>query len=262
MGKEIIKYLVLFFAPLAGGLLVYVIPKGKHTHYKLLMVFAGSYLFSITVTHILPELYEMQEDVRLIGVYVLAGFFLQQILEYFTSGVEHGHLPASAHDDHEGHHHHHHHTHEGHTVSAVVLLIALCIHAFLEGGMLTQPAEVASAYNLHAVLLGITLHRVPAAFALVAVLRAQLPSGKSAFYYLILFSLAAPAGLLLSNFLTTHHILEAEGLVYLYALVSGNFLYISTTIVFESSPEHRFNAKKLLVAVAGATLALMAEMVG
>jgi hypothetical protein len=29
------------------------------------------------------------------------------------------------------------------------------------------------------------------------------------------------------------------------ALVSGNFLHISTTIVFESSPEHHFNARKL-----------------
>jgi hypothetical protein len=44
--------------------------------------------------------------------------------------------------------------------------------------------------------------------------------------------------------------------MYVYAVVSGNFLHISTTIVFESSPEHRFNAKKMAVAIVGALLAV------
>jgi hypothetical protein len=50
-------------------------------------------------------------------------------------------------------------------------------------------------------------------------------------------------------------------LIYLYALVSGNFLHISTTIVFESSPEHRFHAKKLAVAVVGALVAVAVEYI-
>jgi hypothetical protein len=44
-----------------------------------------------------------------------------------------------------------------------------------------------------------------------------------------------------------------------YALVCGNFLHISTTIVFESSPAHRFNGKKLTVAVLGALVAVAIE---
>jgi hypothetical protein len=47
--------------------------------------------------------------------------------------------------------------------------------------------------------------------------------------------------------------------VLLYALVSGNFLHISTTIVFESSPEHHFNARKLTVAILGALVAVAVE---
>jgi hypothetical protein len=49
--------------------------------------------------------------------------------------------------------------------------------------------------------------------------------------------------------------------MYLYALVCGNFLHISTTIVFESSPEHRFNARKLAVAFTGALVAVAVEYI-
>ena len=88
----ILKLLVLFLTPLLSGLLIYLVPKSKGVNYKLLLVFSGSYLFSITVIHILPELYKKGDALELIGLFVLAGFFLQHLLEYFTSGVEHGHI--------------------------------------------------------------------------------------------------------------------------------------------------------------------------
>ena len=241
--------LILFFAPLLAGSLIYILPEGRQQNYRLWLVFAGAYLFAITVSHVLPELYREYEDVKLIGIFVLAGFFLQQILEYFTSGVEHGHV----HD----HHDHHHHAHgQTERLSAMVLLVALCIHAFLEGAMLAQPAAAGPVYDTNAVLIGIVLHRAPAAFALMTVLVFQLGSKKRAWWYLVVFSLAAPLGLLLSRYLAAQHILEADGLMYLYAIVCGNFLHISTTIVFESSPEHRFEGRKLVVAVLGASLAV------
>ena len=95
-----LKLLVLFFTPLLSGLAIYLIPKKKDSSFKLLLVFAGSYLFAITVIHILPELYRQDLGIEWIGVFVLAGFFLQQLLEYFTSGVEHGHIHTHEHDDH------------------------------------------------------------------------------------------------------------------------------------------------------------------
>ena len=257
----LVKLLVLFFTPLISGLFIYFIPKGKNTNYKLLLVFAGSYLFSITIIHILPELFRQTIATEWIGLFVLAGFFLQQLLEYFTSGVEHGHLHA--HDHHHGHSHSHSHSHEPTTnqsVSAIVLLSALCIHAFLEGGMLAQPISMGPhGYDMNAILLGIALHRAPAAFALMTVLAVQLGSRSRAIPHLVGFSLAAPIGLLLSTYLSNIEILTASGMVMLYAVVSGNFLHISTTIVFESSPEHRFNAKKMAVAVIGALLAVAVE---
>jgi zinc transporter ZupT len=250
-----LKFLVLFFTPLVSGLLIYLVPKSKGSNYRLLLVFAGSYLFAITVIHILPELYVQNEEVELIGLFVLAGFFLQQLLEYFTSGIEHGHIHA-----HEVHDHHHHSTQQK-SISALVLLTALCIHAFLEGCLLAQPAGSGPIYDENAVLLGIALHRAPAAFALMTVLAFQLHSKNRALPYLIGFSLAAPLGLFLSSYLASNEIISTTFLLYTYALVCGNFLHISTTIVFESSPEHRFNARKLAVAIFGALIAVGVEYI-
>lgn len=253
------KLLVLFLAPLLSGLLIYLIPKNKGNNFKLLLVFAGSYLFGLTVIHILPDLYQTSAELELTGLFVLTGFFLQQLLEYFTSGVEHGHMHVREHGKHSHGHSHLHHSQSSRTLSAFVLLVALCVHAFLEGAMLAKPISIGSLYNVDAILLGIALHRAPAAFALMTVLTHQLHSRARALPHLLGFSLAAPAGLLLSTYLVNHEVLSTQGLLYLYALVSGNFLHISTTIVFESSPEHRFNAKRMVVAVVGSLLAVAVE---
>lgn len=250
-----LKLIVLFFTPLLSGLMIFLVPKGKNTNYKMLLVFAGSYLFAITVIHILPELYRQSLGLELIGLFVLIGFFLQQLLEYFTSGVEHGHIHSDASHTHShvGHHHQ--------SVSAIVLLTALCIHAFLEGAMLAESASARPVYDQYAILLGIALHRAPAAFALMTVLAVQLRSRKKAIPYLAGFSLAAPVGLLISNYLTHEDVLSSTGLVYLYALVCGNFLHISTTIVFESSPGHNMDARKMAIAIFGALVAVSVEYI-
>jgi zinc transporter ZupT len=247
------KLLILFFTPLLAGLAIYLLPMGRMRNFKLLLVFAGAYLFGITVVHILPELYRQNGEVELIGLFVLAGFFLQQLLEYFTSGVEHGHIHA-----HDTEHHVHHSQHHG-QISAIVLLSALCVHAFLEGAMLAEPEMPLFQYDVNAILLGIALHRAPAAFALMTVLSFQLHSRNRAIPYLVAFSLAAPIGLFISTFLAEAEILGESGMTFLYALVCGNFLHISTTIVFESSPDHHFNARKLTVAVLGALVAVGVE---
>ena len=179
--------------------------------------------------------------------------FLQLILEYFTSGVEHGHLHTA--DPHPGH------SHEHRSLSAIVLLVALCIHAFLEGGMLAEPPSMEPVYDTFPILMGIALHRAPAAFALMTVLAVQLRSRRQAVPYLVGFSLAAPVGLLISSFLASEELLSSTGLVYLYALVCGNFLHISTTIVFESSASHKFDARKMAVAAFGALVAVAVEYV-
>ena len=125
--------------------------------------------------------------------------------------------------------------------------------------MLAQPESFSINYDVNAILLGIALHRAPAAFALMTVLAFQLHSRNKAIPYLIGFSLAAPIGLLVSTYLADVNVLSDSGLTYLYALVCGNFLHISTTIVFESSPDHHFNARKLTIAILGALVAVAVQ---
>ena len=240
----IVNLLLLFFSAFIGGFAALKFASGN---IKLFLVFAGAFLFSITVIHILPELFSSGTDNFKIGIFVLAGFFLQQILEFFSSGAEHGHV------------HIHDKEHQHNYLSAILVLAALSIHAFLEGTLLAHPSYIHLQHDTKALLIGIALHKIPAAFALLSILICYLPSRKRAIIYLVIFSLASPAGLLISNYLFENSYLGGEVFVMLFAIVSGNFLHISTTIVFESSPKHGFSAQRLVMSLLGAGAAIIAE---
>jgi len=243
-----INFLLLFFTAIGAGSLVFFAPKFKDKYFKLILVFAGSYLFSITVLHLLPELFSSGFDGGKMGLFILIGFLLQQILEFLSSGIEHGHI-------------HHHH---GESKSGVItVMLGLFIHAFLEGTLLSHGNLVGadSVGHLHSgksVLIGIIMHKGPAAFALAAVLSSSL-SKKWTLGLLTLFALASPLGMFSSAFLFENEILQKEGIGMLYGLVVGGFLHISTTIFFESSPHHTFHWNKLLVSFLAAGLAIASE---
>ena len=238
---------VLFLSALASGLLAFKLPTFSKRYYKLMLVFAGAYLFSITIIHILPELFSQAANPTSIGVYVLLGFFMQQILEYFTSGAEHGHI----------HHHEHDHKHGG--VAAIMVLVAMIVHALLEGSLLAHPSTVHDHNDTNSILFGIVLHKAPAAFALMSIIICQLKNKKLAIFYLVLFACASPLGMLIGDFYVDNAALPGDTFTILFAIVSGNFLHISTTIVFETSEDHHFNARKLTVAIVGALIAVGAE---
>jgi len=144
-------------------------------------------------------------------------------------------------------------------MSAILVLSALSIHALLEGTLLAHPSDIHLHHDAKALLIGIALHKIPAAFALVSILICYLPSRKPTIVYLVVFSIASPAGLLISDYLFENSYLDGEVFVMLFAIVSGNFLHISTTIVFESSPKHGFRAQRLVLSLLGAGAAIIAE---
>lgn len=216
----------------------------------MLLTFAGSYLFSITIIHLIPELFEMAFEqghqngqhehgqLMQIGVYILIGFFLQKVLEFFSSGIEHGHF-------------HHHH---GVKQSPYVLLIALCLHAFLEGTILNHSAVGHHDHQSYDLLLGIVFHKAPAAFILMMMLISQGIKKHIAVLLLTIFSLASPLGMLCGSMLID----ENESLyIILYALVAGNLLHISTTIFIESSPEHKVEMRKTIAILCGVSMAFL-----
>ena len=239
--------LILFFVALLAGLATFLIPAVKDQKYKLVLVFSGAYLFAVTIIHILPELFSNASNPTEIGLYVLVGFFLQQVLEYFTAGAEHGHM------------HKHDHGHHHKTGASLLVVFGLSLHAFLEGSLLAHPGTIHAHHDTGALLFGILLHKAPAAFALMSILLCQLGDKRKAIFFLILFAIASPVGLLVGDYYVDNQILSAEAFTILFAIVSGNFLHISTTIVFESSVNHHFNAKKLGVAIVGSLVAISAE---
>ncbi|WP_242921897.1 ZIP family metal transporter [Pontibacter liquoris] len=245
----VLAILVLFFAVVVSGLLVKVFPPAKSLWLKLALAFSGAYLFTITIIHLLPDVLQNSPNPQAVGYWVLAGFFLQLVLELFSQGVEHGHI--------------HTHTHEHGRIGSMpfLLLGSLLVHSFLEGSILVQPASQHLGHahqqqsSFYLVLLGVALHHIPAGFALMSVLLSRLENFRKAFLWLLLFALGSPLGILVSNLLLNE---APNGAVYtaLTGLVAGNFLHISTTILFETSPEHHVNRNKLVATLLGLLLAL------
>lgn len=135
-------------------------------------------------------------------------------------------------------------------------MVGLCIHSFLEGMPLVQKfSDGSTQYSL---LTGIILHHIPVAIALMSMLIASNISKGGAVFYLLLFAMMAPLGAAVSQAISNNTMQELSGYFgKMMAVVIGIFLHISTTILFESYEEHRFNYLKLLIILLGAGLAMI-----
>jgi zinc and cadmium transporter len=85
----------------------------------------------------------------------------------------------------------------------------------------------------------------------------------SLLFYIGIFALMAPLGFLLSYGISTGTI----GGIELYfnkmmGIVIGIFLHISTTILFETSVDHKFTRKKMIAVLIGITVALIGFYTG
>lgn len=216
---------LLFFSVLLSGVAGFFINPGNKKLIKLLLAFSGSYLFSISVTHLLPETYEAGAG---IGLFILLGFFLQIILEFFSEGIEHGHI----------------HVHRNEPHFPISIILSLCIHSFLEGMPVSFRSGETSQTS--AFVAGIILHNIPIALALMSMLFQSGVSKPAALGILLLFAFMAPAGMIVSELLGTTLVADLDSFFSkIMAVVIGIFLHISTTILFESSENHRFNLQKL-----------------
>lgn len=216
---------------------------------QLFLVFAGAYLFAMTIIHLIPDLFLSGQNPFSLGLYILIGFFLQKIIENFTSGVEHGHV------------------HQHGNFSVTYLLIALSIHSFLEGSILTDslhsnhaPDSVYAHGSSPKILLGIVMHKIPAAVALMALLLFKLPNKVQAYSLLLIFALASPLGLFTSEFLSHGQLLPENYMIIFFAVVAGSFLQISTTIFIETDPNHKLNWQRFGISVFGALCAVLAQV--
>ena len=225
--------IAFFLLPMVAGLLVRWLRPGI-LWMRLLLSFSGAFLLGVVFLHMLPELYE--EEGASIGLWILGGFLLQVVLEFFSHGIEHGHV--------------HVHSHTGRALPLLTLL-SLCIHSFAEGMPFADP-DVSG--DVHFVA-GVLLHKMPMAVALATVLTRSGMNSAGSILMLGIFAIAAPLGIF-----TGHLAGEALGERFLHdmlGLAIGMLLRISTTIIFESSPEHRFVAARFISVLIGAALATL-----
>lgn len=242
MEIALILFGLLFSVVLGGGLVALFQRSQNEQVIKLSLAFSGGFLLSIAFIHFIPELYENGHNE--IGIYILIGFLVQLILEFFSGGIEHGHI----------------HAHEGAKIP-VALLIALSVHAFLEGiplGNQLAGVDIATAHhhgNDFSLFLGILFHRIPVAIALMTLLTVgKVGTGKS-WFYLSLFALTTPLGLLIG--LNASDLMEGFNFNSILGVVVGMFLHISTTIIFETSENHKFNFIKLIAILLGCAIAFL-----
>lgn len=242
----IINSIILFACAFLGGISIFIFPSLRQKKFDYLLVFAGAYLFSITIIHILPEVFAQNPDSFTIGVFILAGFFLQMVLGVLSTGIEHGHIHLI--DKGEKY------------LTPVALLVGLGIHSLLEGSILAHPVSSSIHHHAGGIIFGIILHKIPAAMALTVIVFAYTKKISVAITYLIIFSLCSPIGLIAASFIGEHRIFSSTELSMLYALVSGSFLHISTTIFFEANPQHKLKILKLLIVLFGALFAISVEL--
>lgn len=227
------RLILLFSSAFLGGMGIFMFKKDNAQRLKLILSFSGAYLFAITVLHLIPHVYETGGEQ--VGLFVLGGFLLQIVLEQFSEGIEHGHVHKHGHD---------------HVAFPYGIMLSLCLHAFLEGMPMAEGHQ-------DELVIGISLHHIPAAFALASVLSQNRLSRRSIVLLLLIFALMSPLGYLFSTELSDRANTNLNSYFdRVMGIVIGIFLHISTTILFESSVDHHYNLKKLIAVISGIGIAL------
>ena len=221
------EVIALFLSVLIGLFAVLGL-KPKSDHLSYLLTFSGAYLLSITILHLLPEVYH-NHNVSTISLLVLLGLVFQMILDFFSKGIEHGHAHA-----------------EDFRTFPYGLFISLIIHSFMEGLSVSD-------HEHHNLLWAIVVHKIPITMVLVSFLWASHMSKTISIIFISVFALMSPMGVMLGDeipFFVNYHI-------YINAVIAGAFLHISTTILSESSKNHRFKLIQFLMMVSGIIVAFI-----
>lgn len=229
-------YLTLFLVSLLSGLLVFLRKESVRSLIPVFLSFSGAYLLGICFLHLLPELFENASES--IGIYLLIGFFLQLILDYFSGGIEHGHTHLNK--DKVG-------------TFPYVVFLSLSLHAFLEA----VPLEDITNNGISSYFYGILIHKAPISFVLISLLIAYGLKKRLIIISLIIFSALGPAGVFLgSQFSFSSAIFQN-----LFALSVGIILHLATTILIETNDQHLIEWKKLYPLLLGVLFALLSIIV-
>lgn len=226
------NYLLPLLSVLLGYGIALVIKPEKKKNLKLLLAFSGAFLLSLTVMHLLPEVYEAahhhEENGHSVnvGIFIMVGILFQIILEFFSKGAEHGHV----------------HGHEEIHQMPWLLFISLCIHALLEGFPVSHHHDLA---------IGIAIHHLPIAIILTSFFVNAKLNKTVIFIFMVSFAFMTPLGTVIAQYLPALNLYYTE----ITAVVIGILFHISSTIIFETSEGHKFNIAKVSMIILGIILA-------
>lgn len=246
---EITEYLILFLAVLVGGSIALYLQNVKAKYLSMVLSFSGAYLLGIAMLHLMPTAFHRPEAEP--GLWILIGFFVQLLLEQLSGGLEHGHIHP---DEDAG---------KGYMFQ---LMLGLCLHAFFEGLPLGNYEALQGNHHDHVhsdqhLLMGIILHKAPAAFALTSLLLASHYRRTTVIICLIIFAAMSPLGAALAATLGEQGLLDQGIQEKIIAFVIGSFLHIATTILFETdgAANHRLPWGKMLLIALGLGLAILSS---
>ncbi|MDO5509378.1 MAG: ZIP family metal transporter [Weeksellaceae bacterium] len=194
---------------------------------RLLLTFSGAFLLTFTLLEIFPHIYHT--DFKGMGLYVVAGVFIQIFLETVTRGAEHGHI--------------HHKTRS----IPIPIFAGLFVHAFLEG----VPLRVDHDNHL---LTAIFVHNIPVALILYTFLTKIGLQTSWVMGLIGIFAMASPMGYWFGQFLPESMAYPALG------ITAGIFLHISTVILFESADNHKLKMQKVFMIISGFLVAYLSLM--
>jgi zinc transporter ZupT len=236
--------LILFAVGMASGI------GGMYLHgrltkdVKVLLAFSGAYLFGLAIMHLLPEIYiHLGHDA---GLYILLGFLIQMVMDYFSRGVEHGHI--------------HHHISVKNPFP-LGIFVSLFLHSIVEGlplGGGFDHNHGGHGFDTGSLAIGIAIHKIPEAMALAAILYHVFEKKSKVIAYIALYAIATPLGILIGQYFlenTANDPTEIYSII--LSIAVGIFLHVSTTIIFEADEAHRLSWPKSIAIILGLTLVLL-----
>jgi zinc transporter ZupT len=138
---DITTNIVLFASAFLSGLAVIIFKLNFSKNLRLLISFSGAFILAICVLHLMPEIFRDYDEK--IGAFILIGFVIQLLLEFFSNGIEHGHF----------------HSHNKNlALFPYAIFISLCLHSLIEGMALVKGHH---HHHSSSLLIGIVIHKIP-----------------------------------------------------------------------------------------------------
>lgn len=216
MNQSWFVYLGLILVVWMGAILPMLIKKGD-LFFTRLLLFSGSYLLGIAIIHFIPDIITNSPAKT---PWILVGFFLQIIIQKFSSGSEHGHI---------------HNVNLLNKGIAFQVLIGLSFHTLMDG--ISVGSYTAWSHQHHEIeknglgfILGILVHKIGEGFSLASLFVLAKSKPWESSLTLLIFSLIAP----ISAWIVSGITISPAILSIVMALVAGSFLHISASILLEN----------------------------